>query len=152
MEDKRIQAAGQLLDRGVRFRLPAPFWLRWLRPSLTLRAHKAGTILRFSEVVLKNDLEAAALLGDTEHLHKSIKPLTECLAISALNGYLRIKLFTWIVKWYLLWQVEKDTLIEMFLLAFELNNAKGFTIITKWYIQQMKMMLNPNLGQMENGS
>lgn len=151
MEDKRLEAAEQLLDRGVRFRLPAPVFLRWLRPSLTLRAHKAGTIASFSTVVIKNDLEAAVLLGDTEFLHKSVKPIAECLAISGLNGYLSIKFFTRIVKWYLLWQLEKDALVEMFLLAFELNNAKAFTIITKWYIQQMKTMLNPNLGQ-ENGS
>ncbi len=152
MEDKRLDAARHLLDRGVRFRLPAPFWLKWLRPSITLRSHKAGTILCFSETVLKHDLENAVLAGNNEQLAKSIKPITECLAISALNDYFKIKLLKKLLSKYLLWQVDKQALIEMFLIAFEMNNSKDFIAITKWYLHQMKMMMNPNLGQMEKGS
>ncbi len=152
MENKRLDAARHLLDRGVRFRLPAPFWLRWLNPSITLRSHKAGTILYFSEVVLKHNLEEVVLAGNNEQLSKSIKPIVECLAISVLNDYLKIKLFKKILSKYLLWQVDKQALVEMFLIAFEVNNSKDFTTITKWYVQQMKMMMNPNLGQMEKGS
>lgn len=147
MADKRLQAAEQLLQRGVRFKLPAPFLLRWLHPSITIRAQKAGTMFMFSEVVLKNELEKAVLLNNHEHLVKSIHPIANCLAISALNSYVKIKFFKKLLSKYLIWQVSKETLVEMFLLVHELNNTKDFKIITKFYVQQMRTMMNPNLGQ-----
>ena len=151
MPDKRLKAAEQLIQRGVRFKLPAPFLLRWLRPSITIKAHKPGAILHFSEAVLKAKLEEALLLKDVEQLAKSIKPLCNCIAISSLNGYLKIKFFKKIVANYLMWQVDKETLIEMFLLIYEINNTKDFKTITKFYIQQTRAMMNPNLGQGVNG-
>jgi hypothetical protein len=151
VKDKRLQAAEQLLQRGVRFKLPAPFLLRWLNPKLTIKAHKPGAIVMFSKVVLTHDLEQAILLNNNEQLIKSIEAVTECLAISGLNGYFKIKLFKKLLAKYLLWQVSKETLVEMFLLVYELNNTKDFKTITKFYLQQMRALMNPNLGQGING-
>ncbi len=152
MEDKRLDATRQLLERGVRFLLPAPFWLRWLKPRLTIKAHKGGTIFLFSEIVLEHNFEKLIAEDDDINLLKNIKYIVECLAISALNGYWKIKLFKNILSKYLLWYVNKYALIEMFVIVFNLNNSKDFTTITKFYLQQTKMMLNPNLGQEKMGS
>ncbi len=131
----------------MRFRLPAPFYLKWLRPKLTIKPNKAGTILAFSKVILENDLEKHLLENNLKSLVKSIEPVAECLAISALNSKTKIKLFKSILKRYLLWQLDKNTLVEMFLLVAKLNDGQDFIHITKYHIQQMKVLMNPNLGQ-----
>lgn len=151
MEDKRLDAVNSLMDGGVRFRLPAPFFLKWLKIRITIRAHKAGTILAFSKVVLANHLEEKIVANNIKGITESIEAMAECIAISALNSRYKIWWFKKIVKSYLLWQIDKNVLAELFLTVAKLNDASDFTSITKWYIQEAKLLLNPNLGQTENG-
>ncbi len=147
MKDKRLEAIHSLTNGGVRFRLPAPFYLKWLKPKLTIKPNKAGTILEFSKVILENDLEKHLLDNNLKTLVKSVEPVAECLAISALNSKTKIRLFKNFLKRYLLWQVDKSTLVEIFLLVAKLNDGQDFIHITKYHIHQMKTMMSPNLGQ-----
>ena len=51
--DARLAAANAILERGVRFRLPAPFWKRLLRKDyVTIRYLKLGTIVEMSRATL----------------------------------------------------------------------------------------------------
>lgn len=147
------QAADRLLDRGVRFKMPAPVLLRWLRLNrLTIRAFRPGTILEFSRVVMAHKLEEAMVLDKHEQLEKSLEPIARCIAIAALNSRLRIKWFTSTLTRWLLWRSNSTNLLEMFAVIMELNKLQDFTVITKFFCHQQTMMMSPrNLGQQENG-
>ena len=81
--DTRLNAANVILNRGVRFRLPAPFYKRWLKKDyVTIRYLKAGTILEISRVVVENDLENAVLLDGYDLLEKSVEACARCIAVS----------------------------------------------------------------------
>ena len=84
--DARLKAANVILIRGVRFRLPAPFWTRWLKKDWVTISHlKAGTIFEIARVVVAEGLEDVAGLSDHEFLIKSIPACARCIAIAVLN-------------------------------------------------------------------
>lgn len=147
--DVRVQAAERILERGVRFRIPASFFSRLFRRNIIdLHPLKAGTILEFSRVVIMAGLEEAVLKSDWAFLEQSIEPVAKCVAISILNDEDKIKSKTEDLAHKLLWRYPKGTLIEMFEVIAELNGVSDFMNITKFYLSQMTMMMNPrNLGQ-----
>lgn len=149
--DARNKAAETILDRGVRFIMPAPVLLKWMRLNrITVRPLRPGTILEISRVVVSNELEEALMLTEFSQLEKSIEPLTKCIALSVLNGKLKIRLFSRILTKMLLWKLDTLQLLEMFIRIKELNAVTDFMSITGFYCQQAQMMTKPNLGQ-ENG-
>ncbi len=152
--DARLKAANAILERGVRFRLPAPFFKRWLKKDWTTIRHlKAGTILEFSRVVIKHDLENAVLLGDYEFLMKAVEPCARCIAIAILNDEKKIDRKADRLTKQLLWKISAKSLIEIFVKISLLNRVSDFTRITKFFSIQMTMMMSPkNLGQMDGGS
>lgn len=152
--DIRLKAANAILERGVRFRLPAPFYKRWLRRDWTTIRHlKAGTILEFSRVVLEHGLESAVLLGDYELLLKTIEPCARCIAIAILNDEQKIERRADRLTRKLLWEISTESLVEIFVKISLLNRISDFMTITKFFSIQMTMMMNPkNLGQTDDGS
>lgn len=152
--DVRLKAANAILDRGVRFRLPAPFYKRWLgKDSVTIRYLKAGTIIEFSRVVVENELENAIALGDYEFLLKSVEPCTRCIAIAILNDKEKIAGETEKLTQRLLWGVAPESIIEVFMKISVMNRVSDFTDITKYLLTMTAMMMSPkNLGQDEDGS
>ena len=149
-----MKAANAILERGVRFRLPAPFFKRWLKKDwTTIRQLKAGTILEFSRVVIKHDLENAVLLGDYEFLMKAVEPCARCIAIAILNDEKKIDRKADRLTKQLLWKISAESLIEIFVKISLLNRVSDFTRITKFFSIQMTMMMSPkNLGQADGGS
>lgn len=143
------KAAETILDRGVRFKMPAPALIRFLRLNrLTIRPFRPGTILEFSRVVIEHDLEETKAL---EHMVIKLEPIAKCIAIAALNSRLKIKWFTKIYTRWLLWRCHYTQLLEMFAVLSQINSVQDFTSITKFFCQQTTMMMSPrNLGQ-ENG-
>ena len=86
MMDARIEAAERLLNKGVRFRLPARFFARLLkRDRLEVRPLCAGAILEIALVVMNNKLEEAIEKSDWPFLEQSIKPVARCVAIAVLG-------------------------------------------------------------------
>lgn len=152
--DARLKAAETILERGVRFRLPAPFWKRLLKKDwITIRHLKAGTILEIARVVLGAKLENAIALGDYEFLAKAVEPCTRCIAIAVLNDKKQIDRDTDKLTERLLWQVSAESLIDIFLKIAVMNRVSDFTIITRFLLNQTTMMTErKNLGQTENGS
>lgn len=149
-----MNAANAILERGVRFRLPAPFYKKWLkRDWATIRHLKAGTILEFSRVVIEHDLENAVLLGDYEFLMKAVEPCARCIAIAILNEKKKIERKADKLTRQLLWKISAESLIEIFVKISLLNRVSDFTRITRFFSIQTEMMMNPkNLGQTDDGS
>lgn len=152
--DARLQAATTILERGVRFRLPAPFYKRWLKKDfVTIRHLKAGTILEISRVVLESGLEEAVTFGDNEFLNKAVEPCTRCIAIAILNDKEAIEEKTEKLTRLLMWQVSAESLVDIFLEISVMNRLSDFTDITRFFLNRMEMMMNrKNLGQEEDGS
>ncbi|HBX44478.1 MAG TPA: hypothetical protein DEG28_01095 [Porphyromonadaceae bacterium] len=152
--DARLKAANAILERGVRFRLPAPFYKRWLKKDyVTIRHLKAGTILEISSVVLNSKLEEAITLGDYEFLHKAIEPCARCIAIAILNDKRDIEKKAGRLTKRLLWKVSDESMIDIFLKISIMNRVSDFTIITRYLLNQMMtMMSRKNLGQVDDGS
>lgn len=149
-----MKAANAILERGVRFRLPAPFFKKWLkRDWATIRHLKAGTILEFSRVVIEHGLENAVLMGDYELLLKAIEPCARCIAIAILNDKRKIERKADRLAKQLLWRISAESLIEIFVKISLLNRVSDFTTITRFFSTQTVMMMNPkNLGQTAGGS
>ncbi len=152
--DTRLQAANAILERGVRFRLPAPFWKRWLKKDyVTIRHLKPGTILEFSRVVIGRKLESAIAAGDYEFLLQAVEPCARCIAIAILNDKRKIARHTDKLTERLLWKVSPVSLVEVFAKIAVMNRVADFMTITKFFLTQMQMMMNPrNLGQKMSGS
>lgn len=149
--DGRIEAAERILNRGVRFKLPASFFSKLLkRDRVDIRPLYAGTILEFAIVVLENKLEEALEKEDWQFLRQSIEPVARCVAIAVLNDKTRIENETDELAEKLLWQIPAGKLIEMFRVIAMQNRLSDFTNITRFFCRQTMMMMNPkNLGQEE---
>lgn len=147
--DARIEAAERLLDRGVRFKLPASFFQRLLKRNvIDIHPLKAGTIFEFSIVLLGNGLEEALEKEDWSFLQQAIKPIARCVAIAILNSKERIEKESDELAEKLLWQIPAGKLVEMFRVIAVQNRISDFTNITKFFCRQTMMMMNPkNLGQ-----
>jgi hypothetical protein len=151
--DARVTAAERILDRGVRFLLPASFFQRLFRLNrIEIHPLKGGTILEFSRVVILAGLEDSVLKGDWTFLEKSIEPVARCVAISILNDEDKIRKNADKLSKKLLWNLPAGTLVEIFRTISELNRVSDFMNITRFYVSQMTMMMNPrNLGQEKGG-
>jgi len=150
--DQRLVAAERILNRGVRFRMPAPFFSRLLRRNrITVRPLKPGTIFEFSTIVLENNLEEATTLSDCAALVKSIKPIARCIAVAMLNDEKKIATRTERLQQKLLWKVNTSFLIKIYLTISEMNSSADFMNITRYFVIQTLMMMNPNLGQESDG-
>ncbi len=151
--DARKEAAERILNRGARFRLPAPFLSRLLKRNvITVRPLKAGTILAFSINVVENGLEEATKKSGFEFLSSSIEPVAKCMAIAILNDEKKIERGADKLAKKLLWKVPRELLVKMFLTVSTMNRVSDFKPITRFFATQMMMMMSPKLGLEKSGS
>jgi len=150
--DTRKRTAETILDRGVRFIVPAPDFIKWLHLNrINVRPLRPGTILEIARVVVDSKLEEALMLAEFSQLKDSLEPICECTALAVLNGKWKIKLFRKVLTKMLLWKFDTLQLLEMFIKIKELNAVMDFTSITEFFCQQTQMMTNPNPGQGASG-
>jgi hypothetical protein len=149
----RVQAAERILDRGVRFRLPASFLSRLLRRDrIDIRPLRAGTILEISRVVVGEGISEAIAMENWSFLEKSIRPVAKCIAIAILNDEILINKKLEALTRKLIWRVPAGTLVEMFQVVEAQNRLSDFMNTTKFLLTEAMMMMNPkNLGQEKNG-
>ncbi len=147
--DARLEAANAILERGVRFRLPAPFYKKWLkRDYVTIGYLRAGTILEISRVVTQSGIENAIALGDYEQLSKTIEPCARCIAIAILNDKKKIEKQAEKLTRKLMWQISAASLVEIFAKIAIMNRVSDFMNITKFFWTTTTTMMNPkNLGR-----
>ncbi|HMM16313.1 MAG TPA: hypothetical protein PKC47_02115 [Petrimonas sp.] len=152
--DVRLQAANAILERGVRFRLPAPFYKRWFKlDRVTIRHLKAGTIIEIARVVIENELENAITTGDYEFLMKSVEPCARCIAIATLNEKRKVERETDKLTQCLLWKIAPESIVDIFIKISLMNRVSDFTDITRYLLTMTQTMMNPkNLGHEADGS
>ncbi|HLW09776.1 MAG TPA: hypothetical protein VKX35_05205 [Fermentimonas sp.] len=151
--DARLSAANAILNRGVRFRLPAPFYKRMFRKDyVTIRHLKLGTIVEMSRIVIESDLENAITFSDNQFLQKAVEPCVRCLAVAILNDKEKIEKKTDKLTKQLMWKVAPESIVDIFTKISTMNRLSDFMNITRYLLSQMMMMMNKkNLGQEEDG-
>ncbi len=148
--DIRIKAADLLLDKGVRFRVPAPFYLRWLRKdTLDIKPMRAGTIIEMSKVIVANKLDEQLEQRAWQQLENNIEAIALCIAIAVLNDKQKIAKRADKLATRLVWKYNSTILISMFRIILTQTHKEDFIGITKFLVRQAMMM---NLGQKAIGS
>lgn len=160
MKDTERLAADTILERGVRVKLPAPFFLRLFRREITpvLRQPKYGTLLHVARVSLKTGFDVTKLNeGDINSAHelisKYVRPVAKIAAILFLNSKWKIGLFSNVVANWLIWKLTPRKMAEIAILAVAYGGIEDFTTTIRLIgAMRMKATGPHNLSQKENGS
>lgn len=151
-------AADTILQKGVRFKIRAPFLLRLFRKkhiSITLTTPFEGTMHRVASYYLSTGITTDQLEGLTveqalEIKQKHGKVLNKALAVAVLNGYISGWLFTKLFAWYLRWHLESKQLFALVQVLIIYGGVQDFIDTTK---SVRKMTLTaPKMGQKVQGS
>lgn len=137
MDEARVQqrVADNLLERGVRFKIPAPFFLRLVgkkKVGVTIRPIKFGTLLAMSRLSaeLNADIDTisdGSINQAMEMVQKHGATLTEWVATAILNRKGLIKRFSKPLGRYLGWKLTPAKLSELFMLVVLLCGIQDFT-------------------------
>ena len=75
-----------MLERGVRFRLTAPFWQRWLGLDwVTIQPPKVGTVLLIAGEMLRYNLGDLELLLTEKPTPKQLEEVARVVAVAVLQ-------------------------------------------------------------------
>lgn len=151
-------AAETILQRGVKVKIAAPFFLRWIgKKTITIRLTSPyeGTMYRVSAYYLSTGIKDDKLEDITTEEALALmsihgKSISKAVACALLNGYWSGMLFTKFVAWYLRWHCKPN---ELFVLATAIliyGGTQDFMNTTR-SVRQMKAT-SPNLGQTDQGS
>lgn len=146
-------AAENILQRGIKIKIAAPFFLRWFgKKTITAKLYSPyeGTLMRVSAYYLSTGLKDHQLDNITVEnslLLLSIhgKAISKAVACALLNGYWSGLLFTKPLAWYLRWNLKAQ---ELFTLTYALliyGGTSDFMSTTR-LVRSMKTT-SPNLGQ-----
>jgi hypothetical protein len=160
MKPTEQNAADTILEKGVRVKLPAPFFLRLFcrEIGLVLRQPKYGTLLYVSRISLKAGFDVSKLesgeLGEVhELLRRNIMPLSRIMAVLFLNGKWKIRLFARPVARWLMWKLTPRKMAEIALLAVAFAGYEDFTTTIRLIgAMRMKATAPRNLSHDESGS
>lgn len=148
----RLAAANLLLQRGVKFKVDAPFWQRLTgRNVIHIRALYPGTIAAISLEILQHGLEDST----QEKALENISVICRIIAIAVLNDEKKIDTGADKLAKQLLWKIPAMQLLNIYSAIDNVNRVMDFTIITNSITRMMQMMMNPKLmssGQDEKGS
>lgn len=158
-------AALALLDRGIAFAIPAPWWMVVVGKksvNITVKRLYLGTMLHLSTLERIAPLELMTVPDDHRSLIADMdaKPLSipiadiitqsvpVCRAIAAclLNSRTKIALFSKLLGRHLRRSCTPDQLQELAMWLFVYGRTESFTTTTK-FLERMKMTKPMNLGQ-----
>lgn len=158
-------AAMALLDRGIAFRIPAPWWMVLFGKksvNINVRRLYLGTLIHLSTLEGIAPLEPMEvppdhkqLITDMEATPRSIPiadiithsvPVCRAIAACLLNSRLKIALFSKILGRHLRRSCHPDQLQELIMWLFVYGRPESFTNTTK-LIGKMTLMNPKNLGQ-----
>lgn len=151
-------AAENILQRGVKIKIGAPFFLRWFgKKTITARLTSPylGTMHRVSAYYLSTGIkeeqleelsteEAIALMS----IHG--KTIAKAVACALLNSYWKGKFFTRLVGWYLRWHCKPRELFALTQAILVYGGAEDFMSTTR-SVRAMKIT-SPKMGQKPKGS
>lgn len=150
-------AAETILQRGVKVKIPAPWFIRWLKKSwvVVLTSPFEGTMLRVATYYLSTGLKDEKLENITteETLHLMAvhgKAISRAVACAILNGYWKGKLFTRPFAWYLRWNLTAQEMFGLTTALILYGGTADFMNTTR-LVRKMKTT-TPNLGHKTQGS
>jgi len=159
MEQKvQQQAADTLLERGVRFTIPAPFLLRVIGKKeigFTIYPSKAGTLIAMSSRYLSMGIDTTGLdAGDVTEAYRLVslhgKYIASTVAMAVFNSKWSIRLFSALLGRYLLWKLPAKRLYELLVIVTMQGGLKDFMNIIR--LLPAVNMMKRNLSQEEKGS
>lgn len=158
MEHTELLAADVLLERGVKFNLPAPLPLRMLGKKelfFTVRYLTLGTIIRISRLYLKTGITADQLESmDHENVHELVESnaaiFSRISAVAILNSYIWGKLLARPLSWYLMHKLTLSKLCTLSYLLVIMCRVQDFTTTIR-LISSMRIT-EKNLSQNIQGS
>ncbi len=148
-------AAETILQRGVNFRIAAPWYIKWFKKTvpITLRSPYQGTLMRASAYYLSTGLKDHQLEDITVEQSLALmsvhgKALSMAVATSVLNGYWKGKIFTKMLARYLRWNLTAQQMAALVSTILIYGGTSDFMDTTR-SVRMMKMT-TPKLGQKEN--
>jgi hypothetical protein len=162
--EKDIQklAAMALLDRGIAFRIPAPWWIVLFgKKSVKIKVRRLylGTLIHLSTLEDIAPLESvevppdhAQLIADMEATPRSIPiadiithsvPVCRGIAACLLNSRIKIALFSKLLGRHLRRSCTPDQLQELAMWLFVYGRTESFTTTTK-LLERMKLTNSRN--------
>lgn len=158
-------AAMALLDRGIAFRIPAPWWLMLFgRKTVRIKVRRLylGTLVHLSTLEGIAPLEVVdvppdhkQLIADMDGTPRSIPiadivaqsvPVCRAIAACLLNSRIKIALFGKLLGRHLRRSCTPDQLQELVMWFFVYGRTETFTTTTK-FLERMQMTMPMNLGQ-----
>lgn len=159
-ETVQKQAADTLLERGVRFTIPAPFLLRIFGKktvNLTVYRPKMGTLIYLSKGFVDMEVDATTIEdGDIGQAYELVakhgNAMSRMMAIAVLNSKWRIRLFAGLLGRWLQWRLDAIKQAELFMLITTLSGVQYFTSTIR-YLPGMNMTKRrKDLSPAEKGS
>jgi hypothetical protein len=142
MNNIEKQAAEVLLDRGVRWKVPAPWYLRLIGKktvSLGVTSLKLGTLLELSRLYIEMDLTSEQMKGDTHKIIQDhLKTVCRITAMCILNSKIKIRLFTKPLARYILWAFTANMQLEVILFITNYSGTESF-LTTIGFIRDLKI-------------
>ncbi|HHT23171.1 MAG TPA: hypothetical protein GXZ87_07670 [Bacteroidales bacterium] len=147
--ETKLAAANLLLQRGVRFRVDAPFFIRLLQHDfIEIKPLYAGTIVELSRIVLEDGLENLT----RQQANEKISSVCRLIATAMLNGKKKLKKVDRLAK-RLEKRIPAYSLFEIYIHINNVNQQVDFSIITDYFSRQMNLMMTRKLpGQNQKGS
>lgn len=150
------QVADTILEKGVRVKLPAPFFLPF-RKTIGVIIHQPTmrTLLEVSSIALRSGFQLEKLTGDIDSAHQAVKDHTpavvKIVATLMLNGRVKIALFRGILRWWLMNNLTARKLGEITLVTVAFSGIQDFTTSIR-LIGTMRVTAPKNLSQDLRGS
>lgn len=149
------QAASVLLERGVRWKFPAPWWMRLFGRKhihLTVTPLKYGTLLEVSRLWCSMGIDISEEPEEIHRLMRQHAPvLCRMAAVCLLNNRTRIR---WGSQWlgtFLLHRMTPGQMLELMVFVATFSNAEAFWSTIR-LIGDMRMTKPKNLSHEEQGS
>lgn len=158
-------AAMALLDRGIAFRIPAPWlWRIFGRRTLKINVRRLylGTLVHLSTIegiaplepvdVPDDRAKVIAAMGATPRslpvaeIVRQIKPVTQAVAACLLNSRAKIAALQWALALHLRRVCSPDQLQELVMWLFIYGRVESFTNTTE-LLSRMRMTMLMNSGQ-----
>lgn len=148
------KAASTLLDRGVAWKVPAPWWMRLIGKktlSLEVKAIRLSQLLELSGLYASMGIDPEQSKDDPHALIPHARTVCQIAAICLLSTPLKRRLFAKALARILVDRLTGDNLLEMMLFVVTYSGLESFTTTIR-LIGEMRMTKPKNLSPENQGS
>ncbi|MDO9554526.1 hypothetical protein [Rhodonellum sp.] len=149
-----LHAANAILERGVRAKVRAPFFCRWIgikNINLTLKKLYAGTLFRISAYYVQTGITEEQLKEVTAHeaillMATHGVTISKAVACGIINSQFRGWMFTRLLAWYIRENMPNSKILMLYEICLLHNGTSDFMTITR-YVRMLKITDPTGLGQ-----